>query len=100
MNSFFKCTSTQTDRFEEFREIPQVTISDFSSLLRARPEGAHPEHQRQRERLHRGGAGPAGADVPCTPPRVLPRAGHQRGARGEDPQAAQHYAQKGEARDY
>lgn len=66
-------------------------------VFRAGPEGANPEQQRQRERLHRGGTGQAGVDVPGAPPRVLSRAGHQRRARGEDPQAAQHYAQKGEA---
>lgn len=62
---------------------------------RAGPKGAHPEPQRAGERLHRGGAGQTGADLPLAAPGVLPRAGHQHRTRGEDPQAAQHHATKG-----
>lgn len=35
-------------------------------------EGAHPEPQRPGERLHRGGAGPPGADLSVPPEGLLP----------------------------
>lgn len=48
------------------------------SLSRVGVEGAHPEPQRPGERLHRGGAGPPGADLSIAPEGLLPRTGHQR----------------------
>lgn len=58
-------------------------------------EGAYPEPQRTGERLHRSGAGPPGAHLSFPPEGVLPRVGHRRRARGEDPQAAEHHVEKG-----
>lgn len=66
-----------------------------SLSTRAGAKGANPEPQRTRERLHRGGVGPPGAHLPLPAEGLLPRVGHQRGARGEDPQAAQHHAEEG-----
>lgn len=64
-------------------------------LCRAGAQGAYPEPQRTGERLHRGGAGPPGAHVSLPSEGLLPRAGHQRRTRGENPQAAKHNVEKG-----